>query len=317
MKYAYLGTDWFSAEVLKRLINEYKTPAVVITQKPKPKGRGLKIQPSDVEKVALANEIPVIGINSFDELKGKTAELSSIDAMVVCSFGLYIPSWFTALFFKGTFNYHPSLLPKYRGAAPIQRAIMNGEDITGVSIIEVSKEMDAGRIYDQVVVKIDINDNYETLSRKLIDAGVPVLIDVLKKAEEGKASAVPQEGEPTYAPKIKKEELWIDWNRSALEIHNKVRALFPKPGAKTIFRGSQLKILETFPLSERESGTEPGTVVSIASDNFKVATGKGSLKICRVQPENKRPMTSSDFINGYRIKVGEILHSPDCEQSVI
>jgi methionyl-tRNA formyltransferase len=309
MKYAYLGTDWFSAEVLKRLIKEYRSPAVVITQKPKPRGRGLKLYPSEVEEVASDDRIPVIGISSFEELRGKTGEFNSIDAIVVCSFGLYIPSWFTALFSKGTFNFHPSLLPRYRGAAPIQRSLMNGDDITGVSIIEVSEEMDAGQIYDQVTVNIDIYDSYETLSRKLIDAGVPVLIDVLRKAEEGKLSAFPQKGEPTYAPKIGKGEQWIDWNKSALEIHNKIRALSPRPGARTILRGSQLKILETRPYADAETELEPGTVASTAGDSFMVATGKGLLEIFRVQPENRRVMTSSDFINGYRLKIGEILHS--------
>lgn len=306
MDYIYAGTDEFSREVLKRLTESYAPPLAVITQKAKPKGRGLKIQPTPVAQYAKSINIPAFEVGSFAELQESSFQLPEAKALVVCSFGLYIPEWFLKKF-TWTFNFHPSLVPEYRGAAPIQRALLDGKKETGVSIIEVSKEMDAGNIYGSLKVPVYIDDNFESLSKKLIEAGVPLLVSILSEVDrKGSIATRPQEGKVIMAPKIAKEELWIDWSKSAEEIHNQIRAFSPKPGARTLFRGKILKILK----SEVCEGTaEPGTVSRVENSFFVVGTGKNLLKIFEVQPEGKKVMGSKEFVNGYRLYAGEMFET--------
>lgn len=302
MKYLYAGTDDFSARVLEKLAESYGVPEAVLTQKPKPKGRGLKVLPTPVATKAALLAVPVFEIESFAEIREKSEQFSGFDALVVCSFGLYVPSWFTKLF-RWTLNFHPSLLPDYRGAAPIQRALLDGRKVTGVSIIEVAEEMDAGRIYDSVEVKIEEGDNFATLSEKLVEKGVPLLADVMRRIESGSVTLSEQTGVPTYARKIDKEELWIDWNDSSEEILNRIRAFSPSPGARTMFRNKMLKIIR----AERVEGEarEPGRIVRAGKEGITVETGKGLISILEVQPENSGVMSARDFVNGYRVRTGE------------
>ncbi|MCX7832511.1 MAG: methionyl-tRNA formyltransferase [Actinobacteria bacterium] len=304
MEYVFAGTDEFSLELLKNLSTSYKDPSCILTQKPKPRGRGLKILPVPVAKFAVEKNIPYLEIGSFEELKQEIDHLDLARILVVCSFGLYIPSWFTERF-DWTLNFHPSLVPEYRGAAPIQRALLDGRKETGVSIIEVSAEMDAGRIYDYVKVQIDEDDNYETLSKKLLEAGTPLLVKVLKDISNGKINLKEQSGEVILAPKITKEELWIDWAQPAQKIKNKIRAFSPKPGARTRFRGKMLKILKA-EVIEGTSGN-PGEIVSVGKEGLIIGTSDGFLKVEKVQPENSRVMDAFEFVNGYRVQAGEML----------
>lgn len=304
MKYLYAGTDEFSSEVLKHLLENYSPPVAVLTQKPKPKGRGLKISPSPVSVAASERGIEVVEIERFSEIEDDFFKSRDLDALVVCSFGLYIPSWFLEKF-KWTLNLHPSLVPEFRGAAPIQRALLEGKTETGVSIIEVSPEMDAGKVYASVRVPIMLSDDYATLSKRLIEKGASLLVKIMRDVENGRVALKEQVGEVTYAKKISKEELYIDWSKEALQIHNQVRAFSPKPGARTFFRGKMLKVLKSEPIDG--GGGKPGRIEEVGKDFLLVGTGKGLLKILSLQPENSRVLTAEEFVNGYRPQAGEIL----------
>lgn len=304
MKYLYAGTDEFSSEVLKHLLENYSPPVAVLTQKPKPKGRGLKISPSPVSVAASERGIEVVEIERFSEIEDDFFKSRDLDALVVCSFGLYIPSWFLEKF-KWTLNLHPSLVPEFRGAAPIQRALLEGKTETGVSIIEVSPEMDAGKVYASVRVPIMLSDDYASLSKRLIEKGAPLLVKIMRDVENGRVALKEQVGEVTYAKKISKEELFIDWSKEALQIHNQVRAFSPKPGARTFFREKMLKVLKSEPI---DGGVgKPGRIEEVGKDFLLVGTGKGLLKILSLQPENSRVLTAEEFVNGYRPQPGEIL----------
>lgn len=303
MNYVFAGTDEFAVKLIDLFSNAYRLPGQVITQKPKPKGRGLKIQPTPVAEWARNKGISVIELGSFSEIQERS-DFKSFKFLLVCSFGLYIPEWFTSNF-EYTLNFHPSLVPEYRGAAPIRRALMDGKEKTGVSLIEVSREMDAGRIYARKEVGIKPDDNYKTLSERLIAEGLPLLLETVKKIESGKAVLEEQRGKPTYASKISKDELWIDWSEPATAVYNRIRALSPDLGARTLFRGRQLKILAARPVED--VGGKPGEVLEVKRTGILVACGKGGLEILEVQPENSRVISAAEFVNGYRPQAGEML----------
>lgn len=302
MDYVFAGTDEFAVKLINQFSEAYRPPGLVLTQKPKPRGRGLKVKPTPVAEWARSKGIPVIEIGSFNEIREKEV-FKGFKLLLVCSFGLYIPEWFTRSF-EYTLNFHPSLVPEYRGAAPIRRALMDGKNKTGVSLIEVSREMDAGRVYASKEVEIKPDDNYRTLSDRLIIEGLSLLLDTVKKIETGKIKLEEQKGSPTYAGKISKDELWIDWSRPASAVHNQIRALSPDPGARTVFRGRQLKILAARPV-EGVNG-KPGEVLGISRESILVACGKDGLEILKVQPENSRVISASEFVNGYRPQAGEM-----------
>lgn len=306
MRIVYAGTDEFSARVLEKLVAQFPVDAV-LTQPARKRGRGQKHLPTPVAEKAAAAGLRVIELESFREKKDLLiGEFNqSNQALVVCSFGLYIPGWFTALFDAGTFNLHPSLVPKYRGAAPIQRALLNGDKETGVCIIEVASEMDAGDVYGCVRVSIDEDDNFATLSEKLIKAGSELLIDVLMKAQQGKVKKHPQTGDVVYAPKIEKHELKINWGETSIQVHNRVRAFSPKPGAWCEYRGKRIKVLKTSLCAEHSSEEGiPGEVIDIR-DGIHVLTGDGCVKVSELKPENSRTLSAVEFINGYRLNKGD------------
>ncbi len=306
MKFVYAGTDDFSASVLRSLVlDQDLKPSAVLTQKAKKSGRGLTIKPVPVSLCAKELGISVVEVESFGDLKCGYENLKHAELLVVCSFGLYIPEWFVSWFEKGTVNFHPSLVPKYRGAAPIQRAILNGDDVTGVSIIEVAPEMDAGDVYARIEIPVDLYDNYESLSKKLIEAGVPLLAQVIRDIESGNARKVPQSGEVIYASKISKDELVIDWRKDAITIHNQIRAFSPKPAARTSYKGKMIKILESQPLNEERCDV-PGKIVRVEKEGIVTASGGGLLLVKRVQPENSKEMPAVSFANGYRIQPGDV-----------
>ncbi|HHG74926.1 MAG TPA: methionyl-tRNA formyltransferase, partial [Persephonella sp.] len=208
-----------------------------------------------------------------------------------------------------TVNVHASLLPEYRGAAPIHRAIMEGKEKTGVCIMEITEQLDAGDIYSCIEIPILEEDDITTVHNKLAKAGADLLVDVLNKIEKGEITKTPQEdSKATYAKPIKKEEGRIDWNRSAREIFNQIRALKVWPKAFANFRDKQVKILEAEVLDETATGN-PGEVVQIIKGNgFVVQTGKGRILIKKLQFPNSKPISGDDAVKGYHIKIGEKLY---------
>ncbi|MGB9682206.1 MAG: methionyl-tRNA formyltransferase [bacterium] len=278
---------------------------LVVTKPDKPCGRGLKPNPSPVKGKARELGLSVVSPERVVDIKDK---LKGFDLGVLVAYGLFIPKSVRELFRYGIINLHPSLLPKYRGAAPIQWALLNGEKETGVSIIYLTEELDAGDVILQKKLEISSQDDAEVLSYKLSILGAEALKNVLRILEEnGRIECTPQAllGEPSYAPKITPEMGRIDWNENAINIFNKIRALKIWPKAYFYMNNIRVNILESEPSKEDDT---PGKIIKL--DNEKgilVATGKGSLWLKMVQPESRKVMRGIDFSNGYRIEIGGVL----------
>ncbi|MEO0109911.1 MAG: methionyl-tRNA formyltransferase [candidate division WOR-3 bacterium] len=305
MKIAYFSGDEETLPILERLAEEGEV-RVLVTQPPKPKGRGLKLLPSPLVLFAQKKGIKPLfpkdpNASEFIEILRK----EEIEVGVLVSFGHIIKSELLNLFPKGFINLHPSLLPKYRGPAPIQRAILAGEEKSGVTTIFMNEGIDAGPIIEQRVVEIGRGETYGDLKKKLFLIGADLLLSTLRLIKEGRVKPLPQdEGEATYAQKIKKEELVISWERERDFIHNQIRAFSPKPGAFTSFRQKKVIILKSEIPKNDSDLEEPGAIIISGGDLF-VGTKKGLLKIKELKVEGRGIVSGRDFVNGYKPKVGE------------
>ncbi len=311
MRVVFWGTPEFAVESLKALLNSKHQVVAVVTQPDKPKGRGKKLAPPPVKVVAQEHGIPVLQPEKVKSNKELYEELKRLepDIFVVVAYGKILPKEIIELPKYKTVNVHASLLPEYRGAAPIHRAIMEGKEKTGVCIMEITEQLDAGDIYSCIEIPILEEDDITTVHNKLAKAGADLLVDVLNKIEKGEITKTPQEdSKATYAKPIKKEEGRIDWNRSAREIFNQIRALKVWPKAFANFRDKQVKILEAEVLDETATGN-PGEVVQIIKGKgFVVQTGKGKILIKKLQFPNSKPISGDDAVKGYHIKIGEKLY---------
>ena len=309
----FMGTPDFAVGSLKALLEagQYHIQAVV-TQPDRPKGRGQKMVETPVKTFALQHGLPV-----FQPLKVKEAEFVQQlkawqpDFIVVAAFGQFLTQEILDMPTYGCINVHASLLPKYRGAAPIQYAIIKGEKESGVTIMRMEKGMDTGAMYSRVVVPIDAEMNFARLHDELMEKGAVLLTDTLPRIAEGLQPEIQKESEATFATLLTKEMAKIDWNRPAQEVHDRVRGFDPVPGAFTYLPdGKLLKIWET-----RVTGTRtealPGTVVSVTKKDFSVACRDGELRILTVQPESKKRMPAAVFLNGRGVTAGDRFDSKE------
>ncbi len=309
-KIIFLGSPVYAAEVLKALISSGKNISAVVTSEDKPKGRGLVLSESSVAETAKANNIPVFKIEkvSDPEFLEKISELAP-DIAVVVAFGKILPKKFLNIPRQGCINLHTSLLPKYRGASPVQTALLNGDKVTGITIMKLNEKMDEGDIICQEEVWIDEGDNSEILFRKLFETGTRSLIKFLNEYESSDLNqfkASPQDhSKATYAPLIKKEDGLIDFSKSAEEILNKIRAFMQWPGAFTRFNERNLKILKAIKVDQKHN-VSLGEIIEIKNgQGITIATENGELLIKEVQPENSKKMSADEFARGYRLKVGD------------
>ncbi|MGC8869035.1 MAG: methionyl-tRNA formyltransferase [Sulfurihydrogenibium sp.] len=309
MKVLFWGTPDFAVESLKALLSSKHQVVGVITQPDKPKGRGQKVQPTPVKEEALKHGLLVYQpekIKNNPEVVDFIKNLNP-DISVVVAYGKILPEEVINIPKYKTINVHASLLPKYRGAAPIHRAIMDGEEETGVCIMEIVKELDAGDIYRCKKVKIEPNDDIITLHDKLAKEGAKLLIEVLDDIEEGKVEKIPQDNtKATYAKPIEKEEAKINWEKPAKDIYNQIRALKVWPKAYSNFRNQQVKILDA-EVVECPKAVKPGEVVkSNDKEGIIVATKEGCILIKTLQFPNSKPISSQEAVRGYKIKEGEV-----------
>lgn len=304
-----MGTPSPAAEILTKLIKKKYQILCVITQPDRPKGRGQKLSFSPVKEVALKHGLP---IEQPEKVKGDKAFAAFIkalnpEAIVVVAYGKILPKEILEIPQKGCLNVHASLLPKYRGAAPVQWAILKGEEETGVTVMKLDELLDTGDILLQKKVRISEDDTTITLMDRLFSAGGKLLIEALeKKVKPTKQN----DAEATYAPMLAKESGEIDWRKSAREIHDRVRALIPWPAAHTFYKEKLLKILKTelHVLDLELKRQEPGTIIEIIKNvGFIVATGKGDLLIKEVQPAGKKGMGAYNFAIGHDLKSNETL----------
>ena len=308
MKVVFWGTPDFAVESLKELLNSKHDVIAVITQPDKPRGRGKRLLPTPVKEFALKNNIPVLQpekVKGNRELYEKLKNLAP-DVSVVVAYGKILPKEIIEIPKYKTINVHASLLPEYRGSAPIHRALLDGKDKTGVCIMEIVEELDAGDIYECKEVEIQEEDDIVSLHNKLAKEGAKLLVKVLKDIEEGKAKKTKQDDtKSSYAKPITKEEGKINWGKTAREIFNQIRALKVWPKAFTKFRDKEIKILSSEIVDENSTGNI-GEIVKIEKrKGFVVQTGRGRLLIKEVQFPNSKAISGDDAVRGYHIKVGE------------
>lgn len=309
MRIVFMGTPEFAFPSLELFLRSEHQVVGVVTQPDKPKGRGLKLSASPVKEFAEKQNIKVL---TPEDLKsdGFYQALSELkpDLIAVVAFRI-LPERIFSLPPFGTINLHASLLPKYRGAAPINWAIIKGEKKTGVTTFFIGKKVDTGEIILQREVEIEPDETYGELSLKLSQAGAEVLLKTIDLIEKGEMKTYPQDNlEASQAPKITDELCKIDWSRPAEELNNLIRGVSPTPGAFTFFRGKILKIYKTEKVPEKNDSSEPGIIISAdKSKGILVQTGRGILKLKELQLEGKKKITADEFLRGYRIEAGERL----------
>ncbi|MBI3599369.1 MAG: methionyl-tRNA formyltransferase [Nitrospinae bacterium] len=315
MNIVFMGTPEFAVPALKGLIKSGHKVIAVVTQPDRPKGRGREILPSPVKVEAEAHKIEVLQPEKVREPEFiKRLNEYKPDCIVVAAFGQILPKDILNLPRYGCINLHASLLPKYRGAAPINWAIINGEKKTGVTSMFMDEGMDTGDILIQREVEIGENDNAGPLHDRLSKIGSDVILETLDGLEKGTIKRIKQDASSaTYAPKIKKEDCLIDWSIGAKEIVNKIRGLTPVPGAYTYYNGKRLKITDAVipPRPPLEKGgwrdLKSGEVFEVNRNGIKVICSNGLVVIKGLQPEGKRVMGVGEFISGHAIRAGEIL----------
>jgi methionyl-tRNA formyltransferase len=310
MKTIFMGSGYFSLELFEGLFAHGFEIEAVVTKPDKHAGRGLRKRTALMKTAAEAKGIVVIQPeNLFDEEDINRIESLDPDVALVADYGLILPLRVLEIPVRGCVNVHPSLLPEYRGAAPIQRVLMDGVETTGVSLILMDEGMDTGPIISQSRVDIDPADNLGTLQVRLARFAAAMVVEVLPAFAGGRLTLHPQGGEATYAPAIEKSELGVDWANDARAVHNHIRALSPKPGVSCEFRARRMKLLRSR-IYEGDCEGEPGSIIDVGKNSFRVACGKGCLEVEILQPEGRKTITASEFIRGYRPAVGESFAGP-------
>ena len=309
MRIVFMGTPEFAVPSLEALMESSHEVVAVVSAPDRPVGRGLKIRYSPIKQAALDFELPII---QTENLKSESFAEALVpfkaDLFVVVGFRI-LPSRIFKIPLKGTINLHASLLPKYRGAAPINWAVMNGETESGVSVFFIEKKLDTGNIILQESVSIEPKDNAGHLYDNLMVIGAEILVEAVDMIADASFTPQPQDGEVTRAPKITKETCRIDWKKDVVTIHNQVRGLAPYPRAMTTLLGKQIKIMETRVIDAAATSAEPGTIVLLdrKKGQLHIATGKGVLAIKELQIAGKKNMVTAEFLKGYHLNSGDIL----------
>ncbi|WP_297779662.1 methionyl-tRNA formyltransferase [Blautia sp.] len=307
MRVIFMGTPDFATGTLEEIVLAGHEVVGVVTQPDKPKGRGKNLMPTPVKEVAMKYNLPV-----YQPKKVREPEFVEVlrdlkpDVMVVAAFGQIISKEILEMPKYGCINVHASLLPAYRGAAPIQWAVINGDKESGVTIMQMDEGIDTGDMIEKVVVPIAEDETGGSLFDKLSQAGAKLCVKVLQDLEDGKAvrEKQPEESTTPYARMIDKKMGAIDWEKPAKEIEQLIRGLNPWPSAYTRLQGKTLKIWKAEVLLEH-SQEAPGQITEVTKDSIVVQTGQGRLKILELQLEGKKRMDAASFLRGYALKEGE------------
>jgi len=307
MRVIFMGTPEYAISSLEAVYAEHEVVAV-LTRADKPNKRGNKIQFSPVKEFALAHNIPVFQPENLKD-EALYAELAALkpDISAVVAYGMMIPNNIIDLPKMGTINVHGSLLPKYRGAAPMQYSVLNGDETAGVTIMYVTEALDSGDIILKKEIPVGVDETFGELHDRLAVLGAEALVEAMRGIVEGTSTRTPQNSaEATFAPSIKKEECVIDWSLPSAQVHNRVRGLSPIPCANTrLPDGKLLKIYRTEKV-EGYSG-QPGEIVDvIKKKGFVVACGKGAVCVVSAKPEGKREMPGFELVNGHYVKIGDV-----------
>ena len=311
LRIIFMGTAELACASLLALTREPGfTVVAVVTQPDKPKGRALKLHPSPVKEVALATSLPVLQpARARDESFLDDLRQLHPDLIVVAAYGQILPQAILDLPRFGCLNVHTSLLPKHRGAAPIQWAILDGDATTGVTIMKMDAGLDTGAILSQQSTPIHAEDDSQTLHDRLALLGATLLLQTIHDQVAGKILAIPQPAErATYARKIKKEDGLLDWSQPARVLWNRIRAFTPWPGAFTHFTtAGRAAMLKVWLAETADESGPPGHILQADKSGILVACGAHSLRILELQPESGRRMTAAEFLSGHHLKPGERL----------
>nr|Q47K50.1 RecName: Full=Methionyl-tRNA formyltransferase [Dechloromonas aromatica RCB] len=306
MKLIFAGTPEFAAQALQGIVNAGHEVALVLTQPDRPAGRGMALQPSAVKKVALTH-----GIEVFQPLTLKDAEAQAriaavgAEIMVVAAYGLILPQVVLDMPRFGCINIHGSLLPRWRGAAPIQRALLAGDAETGVCIMQMEAGLDTGPVLLRGAFPIAATDTTATLHDRLAELGARLVVEALGKLP------LPAEPQPadgvTYAQKIEKAEAMIDWSKSAAELDRHIRAFNPFPGAQALFRGQTVKLWQASPVAGRG---ETGAILAVDKNSIIIACGEGALAVTELQKAGGKRLPVQQFLAGHPLAVGDRFDIP-------
>jgi len=306
-----MGTPAFAVPTLKAIFEAGHEIVAVMTQPDKPRGRGMAVTPSPVKQFALDHNLPVYQpVKVREEAAIQRIREFAPEVIVVVAYGQILP---TALLYRnmavyGCINLHGSLLPKYRGPAPINWAILNGDRVTGSTTMYVTEEVDSGEILLKDELEILPTDTTASLGLKMSEAGGALVVETLRRAAEGTLMPVVQDPAlVTYAPMLKKEDGEINWGRSAAEIDGQIRGLYPWPGTFTSNGGAVMKIIEAVPLDDAANVGKPGTVLAIDASGMTVAAGSGSLLVKKVQAPGKGPVGAREYSLGHGVHPGTVL----------
>ena len=303
MNILFAGTPAFAAAALDALLQAGHRVPLVLTQPDRPAGRGLKPQASAVKQLALSKQLAVAQPATLkDDVVIAQLAAAGADAMVVAAYGLILPESVLRLPRLGCLNIHASLLPRWRGAAPIQRAILAGDRETGVTIMQMDAGLDTGAMLLEQAIPIADDDNAQTLHDKLAALGAQLIVRVL---HEQPAAVAQDHARASYAAKITKAEARIDWNRPAAELARAIRAYNPMPGAYTTWQGQPLKLWRAEPVSA--ASAVPGTVMLADADGIVVATGDGALRLLELQRAGGKRLAAASFLTGAALQPGERL----------
>lgn len=306
MKIVYMGTPDFAVPPLRALVKAGYDVAAVVTQPDKPKGRGKSLMPTPVKEEALKYDLTVYQPQKVREPEFlDTLKSLNPDIIVVAAFGQIIPQVILDLPKYGCINIHASLLPKYRGAAPIQQAVIDGEKESGVTIMKMAMGLDTGDMISKVIVPIEKEETGGSLFDKLAEAGAELLTKTLPSIENGTAvyEKQPEESPTPYAAMITKQMGLIDFSRSAVELERLVRGMNPWPSAYTFLNNKTLKVWKS-EVKEETSDAQPGTVIAADKTGIHVVCGEGVLILQEVQLEGKKRMDTDAFLRGYKVEIG-------------
>lgn len=308
MKIVFFGTPHLGAEILKRLIASRHEVIAVVTQPDRASGRGKVVNYSPAKETALEAGIPVLqpekisAPEALDEIEALGADLH-----VVAAYAQKLPERLLKMAPMGCINVHPSLLPKYRGAAPLTAAILAGDSVSGVTIMQMAEKMDAGDIYMQEEMPLDPHETNASIEEKAVELGGRLLLETIDRIEAGTAVHVPQdESGSTYIKQIKKEEGLLDFSQDADSLERRIRAFDPWPGTYTYLDGKTFKICSAEVEDIADAGEEavPGTVTDVTKKSFLIACGQGFLRPLSVQLEGKKKMSTEEFLRGRKLEQG-------------
>jgi methionyl-tRNA formyltransferase len=308
LRVAFFGTPAFAVPTLEHLVNSRHSVVGVITQPDKPRGRGQRVSEGPVKALAVTLQLPVLQPQRLarDQFEASFLALGA-DIGVVAAYGKILPDWLLAAPRLGLVNVHASLLPRYRGASPVHRAVINGDDETGVTIMRVVKELDAGPMLTQVKVPIGADDTTTIVESMLAIRGAEALIETLQALEAGTATEQPQDASRvTYAPKLAKTEGVVDWSWPASKVHNLIRGLWPWPHAFTFLNGTRYILHRSRRSDQPGHGTAPGTIVCASTiEGLHVACGEGtSIELVDIQIEGKRVISAREAMASRTLILG-------------